>query len=154
MQGEAFIDGGLLHNNPVDILYSEAMDLWPGRVPLLISIGTGVPPTRHFEGNLLNIASRLKDIATETEKTHLRFQEGSGRAIVRNRGYFRFNSPDIGGFGLLEWRKLSELQKQTEKYIMENSAPADLCVQELVEVLSPGKENGTPGHRCKETANH
>jgi hypothetical protein len=139
MQGEAFIDGGLLHNNPVDLVYSEAMDLWPNTVPLLVSIGTGVAPDNSFRGNLYTIALRLKDIATETEKTHLKFKEGSGREIVRSNRYFRFNVPGIGVIGLQEWQRLTELQEQTEKYIETNAGTAKACVQKLLEVISPGK---------------
>ena len=35
---------------------------------LLVSVGTGVPPELPFEGNLMAIAERLKDITTDTEE--------------------------------------------------------------------------------------
>ncbi len=138
MQGEKFLDGGLVHNNPVDLVYSEAMDLWPNTVPLLVSIGTGVAPEMAFQGSLLTIAERLKDMATETEKTHLKFKDGSGREMVRRNRYFRFNVPGIGGIGLEEWRKQPELRDQTERYIKDIAASANSCVQKLLEVVSPG----------------
>jgi hypothetical protein len=141
MEGETFLDGGLVHNNPVDLVYSEAMDLWPNTVPLLVSIGTGVAPENAFQGSLLTIASRLKDLATETEKTHQNFKRGSGRDIVSGNRYFRFNVPGIGGIGLEEWRKLPELEAQTETYIQDNAAKTTACVHKLLEVISPGTKN-------------
>lgn len=144
MQGEKFLDGGLVHNNPVDLVYSEAMDLWPNTVPLLVSIGTGVAPESAFRGSVLTLSLRLKDIATQTEKTHQNFKEGSGRDIVRSNRYFRFNVPGIGIIGLEEWRRLPELEDKTEKYLQANAAKASACVQKLLEVISPGTQIGIP----------
>lgn len=129
-----FLDGGVLHNNPVELVNREAMDLWPNETPLLLSIGTGVAPEKPFKGDLAAIIRRLKDIATETEKTHVSFQDGSGRVMKSRNKYFRFNAPEIGSIGLEEWQKMKELEESTVKYISRNLSQTESCVEKLLEV--------------------
>jgi predicted acylesterase/phospholipase RssA len=133
-----FLDGGVLHNNPVELVYREAMDLWPNETPLLVSIGTGVAPEKSFRGDLAHIIRRLKDIATETEKSNVLFQDGSGREIKRRNKYFRFNVPEIGSIGLEEWQRMKELEESTIKYTGKNSSQTEACVEKLLEVDTPG----------------
>lgn len=65
-----FIDDALQYNNPVDNVFSEAQEiLGTARPKLLLSIGTGNAPGDEFKNNLSTVVKKLKELATETERT-------------------------------------------------------------------------------------
>ncbi|PQE23033.1 ankyrin repeat protein [Rutstroemia sp. NJR-2017a WRK4] len=134
------IDGGIVNNNPVSLVYRESQDLWPNTTPLLISIGTGLKEDTQFKGAALSIAKSLVEIATETEATHQRFKNGSGKELANKNKYFRFNVPNLGTIGMEEYKKLADLQKETIDYISEHSgrALAEACVEKMLETATPG----------------
>ena len=59
-------------------------DIWPGREALLISIGTGSIPGKSFEGNLKDIALRVKE-TRHPDGTH------GHEDMVDAKLLFRFN---------------------------------------------------------------
>lgn len=68
IEGQKFLDGAVLNNNPVQLDYREAQDLWKDEEPVLVSIGTGDAPVTTFGASLPDVIKSLKRIATETEK--------------------------------------------------------------------------------------
>jgi patatin-like phospholipase/acyl hydrolase len=140
------IDGGIVNNNPVSLVYRESQDLWPNTTPLLISIGTGRRQDIEFKGAAPSIAKSLVEIATETELTHQRFKDGVGKKMAAMNQYFRFNVPNLGTIGMEEHQKLADLEKKTIDYISKPSSKpsglglslADSCVKKMLETAPPG----------------
>ena len=89
-----FVDGATLANNPVNEVWSEARRQFgpnfESRVQLLVSIGTGMPAIRTYEGSLAEVLKTLVKMATDTETTHRRF-EGAHEYLVKNHIFYRFN---------------------------------------------------------------
>ncbi|KAE9364538.1 FabD/lysophospholipase-like protein [Stipitochalara longipes BDJ] len=136
--GQKFLDGGVLFNNPVQLVYREAQDLWPDKQPLLISIGTGDAPMEGFGKNLVEIVKSLRNIATETEETANNFLEGQGRRMAKDGRYYRFNVPTLGMIGLEEWKAAPKIVTLTEIYLDKGdmAEKTAACVQKLSRVIS------------------
>jgi len=134
----SLIDGGIVYNNPVSLVHLESQDLWPNTTPLLISIGTGRKQEIELKGAAFEILKKLVEMATETEATHNKFKNGSGKELVTKNKYFRFNVPKIAAIGMEEYRKLDELQKETEDYISKQAALTEACVEKMLETATPG----------------
>lgn len=70
---ERFVDGELGANNPIQILWGQARDVWgeglEARLQCIVSIGTGVPNLTSIDNDSSNIVPTLHDIATNTERT-------------------------------------------------------------------------------------
>lgn len=65
-----FVDDALQYKNPVDNVFSEAQEIWgTARPKLLLSIGTGNAPDDQFKNKLSTVVKKLKELATETERT-------------------------------------------------------------------------------------
>ena len=141
-QGQEFLDGGIKNNNPVDIILSEAKDLWPTRADdaVLISLGTGNAPLSAFGDNAKQIVDKLKQIATETEDTARTFLEGSGRVMALNGCYYRFTVPNLGQIGLEEWKAKRMITSLTENYVdnPETAPKTQACIEKLSEVAVVG----------------
>jgi predicted acylesterase/phospholipase RssA len=137
---QSFLDGGIRHNNPVNMALEEAQSVWPDRDILLVSIGTGVPPELPIDGNLANIAEQMKNIATDTQQTHRTFYESHRSTMVDQNRYFRFNVPGAGGIGLAEWRAMPTLAGNTQSYLSDGETADKLekCVNELSKAQSEG----------------
>lgn len=93
---EDFVDAASGANNPIRELWTEASDIWRDAGPLhetikcLVSIGTGAPALKAFDSSMVDVATTLKDISLETEKTAKKF--GDEQYQLRQEGrYFRFN---------------------------------------------------------------
>ncbi|KFY16292.1 hypothetical protein V492_01439 [Pseudogymnoascus sp. VKM F-4246] len=138
IKGQKFLDGGVLFNNPVQLVYREAQDLWPDEQPLLISIGTGDAPMEEFGKNLVEVVKSLKNIATETEKSANNFLEGQGRKMAQEGRYYRFNVPTLGMIGLEEWKAAPKITTLTEMYLDSGDmgVKTAACVQKLSKVVS------------------
>ena len=142
IDGQIFLDGGLVNNNPVHIAYEEARSLWPTEEPLLISIGTGDAPMEEFGKTLVQVVKSLKNIATETGETANVFLESdTGRAMTKDGRYFRFNVPNLGRIGLEEWKVTGTITTLTEHYLDrgEMAPTTAACVQKLSETISRGE---------------
>ena len=141
-QGQEFLDGGIKSNNPVDIILSEAKDLWPTRADdaVLISLGTGNAPLSAFGNNAQQIVDKLKEIVTETEDTAKTFLEGSGTVMALNGCYYRFTVPNLGQIGLEEWKAKGKIISLTEKYVddPEIGPKTKACIRKLSEVAVVG----------------
>jgi len=111
-----FVDGGLRNNNPIHLIRQEARNLWPDDDLLIVSIGTGDAPGGSYEGSLKDIVERLKEIATDTERTNqIFFTEHTDMA--RQRRLFRFTVPGLASIGLDESKEKATIIARTESYI-------------------------------------
>jgi hypothetical protein len=127
---EAFVDGGFGCNNPVNVVYEEAMMQWPGQeIGYILSLGTGTPRVLSLHDPTLldtrfpkGFVQTLERTATECETAHqdmLHKRELMGK-------YFRFNvQKGLEGVSLMEWQKLEETALRTEEYV---SFAEDTCL--------------------------
>lgn len=116
--GQRFHDGGIRCNNPVELVYQEAAELWPGREAILLSIGTGNKPGESIIGNIDTVALRMAEIATETEDTADRFNRNHTGLVDRDL-YFRFNVPGLSRIELGDYKQNATMITHTETYLMD-----------------------------------
>lgn len=135
VDGTTYSDGGLLYNNPVQLVHGEASELFEGREQLIISLGTGTGTPKAFDPNLLNVAKLLSDLATETEKTANDFYRRDNGKAAKAGQYFRFNVPSMGDIGLDEAARLHEIKLLAEAYLegAELGEKASTCAKRLGE---------------------
>lgn len=119
---QSFVDGALGWNNPIEVLWEEARDLWrPAQgsfedvVECVISIGTGVPSDGQVGKSLFEVIDTLEKISTQTEITANRFRSNHERLVSENR-LFRFNLDGLGSIGLHEAKKAGEIANATGRY--------------------------------------
>ncbi|KAB8216454.1 acyl transferase/acyl hydrolase/lysophospholipase [Aspergillus novoparasiticus] len=130
-----YSDGGLLYNNPVQLVHSEASDMFQGRDQLIVSLGTGIPRIEEWKPSLASIAKDLAALATDAENTANVFHKlGGGKAAKEGR-YFRFSVLDLGNIGLEESKRLKDIKVLTESYIDDAGVgdKVDSCAQQLAE---------------------
>lgn len=136
---QTFLDAGILYNNPVQLIYREAGNIWPGQEVTLLSIGTGSSPQGAFKGSLKNIVKAMKKILTETDRTaddfHLAHQE-----MARESRLFRFNANGLESIGLEEYKKHGPIADATQEYLDKGETGIKLknCIEKLSEVHSEG----------------
>jgi hypothetical protein len=134
--GQWFADGGVLYNNPVELVHREASTIWPDRMDnaTLISIGTGSAPRGAFRGNLKDIVHSMVEIATETEKTNTDFFWAHQAMLKQNR-LFRFNVlQGLAEVGLQEWKEKEKIANTTQAYLEkpDDTRPrVNLCVEQI-----------------------
>jgi len=120
--GEEFVDGALGANNPINILWSQAQDVWGAshlqrRLQCLVSIGTGVPSIKPFRDAFVHIGKSLVAIATETDNTAEQFRRDKFDLINDGR-YYRFNvNRGLEDIGLEETKKKKEIVAATGCYL-------------------------------------
>ena len=92
--GQEFLDGGTIANNPIRKLWKEARGVWgaqlEAQIQCIVSIGTGMPGVEPFGDDVLAIGKTLLAIATETEITASDFAQEHEELEDRN-GLYRFN---------------------------------------------------------------
>ena len=139
-----YVDGALGLNNPIRLVDRESRDIWPDSDRIFISIGTGTDPGTSLDGNILKLAQRIKEIATETERTHEGFYRDNERTLVLNKRYFRFNVGGLERIGLEEYKARSAIYAATATYLetwvtgtMIKELTAALISREWISVLNP-----------------
>jgi predicted acylesterase/phospholipase RssA len=132
---DIYSDGGLLCNNPVQLVHIEGADMFPGRETLLLSLGTGLLSDNLFNPNFANVGKQLADLATETEKEADSFFRRDGAQAARSQRYFRFNVPNIGNIALDEAKELNAIKDAAEKFlnIGEVNLKIRICSEQLAE---------------------
>lgn len=127
--GLGFIDGALLHNNPVDKVMSIGRKLWPNEPKLLISIGTGNSPGEALVGNILKVAEHIAKLLTRAEKAANDFYDANPDMVKKNL-YFRFNVPGMASVGLDEYKFLPRITSETLHYLQvpETGAKLRSCI--------------------------
>ncbi|KAJ7819756.1 FabD/lysophospholipase-like protein, partial [Mycena olivaceomarginata] len=140
---EAFLDGGMGHNNPTAALLLEAKVLFPDKqIACIISLGTGQPHTINIpKPSLLNwfipldVVKAIQKIAMDCEKEH---QSLAHRFDGVAKLYFRFNvKRGMQDIQLNQWEKLRDVAANTRQYIQSQSvvkqiADAVTCLTEKI----------------------
>lgn len=134
---QLFVDGALTgSNNPVRTAHVEARDVWPIADRLILSVGTGAAPGQAVTGNLLELANRLKDMVTDSEKTNRSFRMENNE-MVRNGRLYRFNVMlGLANIGLEEHEAINSIATYTDNYL-DDPDVFDM-VQSCVDSLSRG----------------
>lgn len=127
IEARKFVGGELGANNPVDEVEAEASDIWCAEtadlkplVKCFISIGTGNPGKNPIEDTVWKFLSEtLVEIATETERTAVRFA-ARWKGHLDNKRYFRFNvQQGLQHIGLAEYKKEGLIETTTFEYLEE-----------------------------------
>lgn len=136
---ENFLDGATGANNPVNIVWDEARDIWrpigalENNLQCLVSVGTGVPSVTAFGNNLKNIGEALKNMSTETERTAEDFVRRYSRLHSEER-YFRFNVlTGLEKVGLEDATKMDVIGQATRRYVTteEHKKRLESCAKNL-----------------------
>jgi predicted acylesterase/phospholipase RssA len=136
---EVFLDGATGANNPVNVVWDEARDIWKSDKPLeddvqcFVSIGTGVPAVSGFGQSLKEIGETIKNMATETEATANSFMRRFTKLHSEQR-YFRFNvRSGLEHIGLEESSKRSDIVAATRRYLTseEEKKQLESCADNL-----------------------
>lgn len=141
---EEFRDGATGANNPIQVLMSEARNIWgtgerwrlEDNLQCLVSVGTGIPSLEQFGNTPVAVAKSLIAIATDCENDHEEFismhpemcREGEARL------YYRFSVPrGMGDIGLESAEKIGIIKATTRHYVRhpEVARELDLASQRL-----------------------
>jgi len=137
---QRFVDGGILYNNPIQLVDREAKNIWEDREAILISIGTGSAPGTPFKGHLKSIIKSMAEILTQTERTNNDFYE-SNTDMVEGGLLFRFNvTHGLANVGLEEYREVGLIADATQTYLDHGETRKKLtaCVERLSGIHSAG----------------
>lgn len=154
-EGQQFMDGGLVANNPAAIALHEARKIWGPSVPisLLLSVGTGCVFTKPVpkERGTLETLEQLVDAALSQQRVHEMLEDLLDPGVP----YYRMQPMGVTySVRLDETRKseLVKLQVETRQWIKEREADF-LAIRELLverkrdapivwddDVLSGGRE--------------
>jgi hypothetical protein len=142
---QEFADGGVIYNNPVQLVNREAAATWPDRIQgaVLISVGTGSAPGAAFQGNLKKIVEAMKSVVTQTERTANDFFL-SQEAMVKDGRLFRFNVlQGLANVGLEEYKEKAKIADSTQTYLMngETKQKLRLCVEKLSKITTNSTAN-------------
>lgn len=124
-----YLDGSLGYSNPTGLAVEEAEHIWgPDRkIGCIVSIGTGISPYVHFEGNELTLARILLDLFADCRSVHENMDSRFGG--MQKRIYFRFDPPtDLGFVGLDEWEKLNDVSELAHAYVQGDKVKIRDCV--------------------------
>jgi hypothetical protein len=91
--------------------------MWPGSDRIFVSIGRSTAPGASLDGNIFNLAQRIKEIAIETEGTHEDFYKDYETTLVSNGRYFRFNVEGLERIGLEEHKTCSAIHSARATYL-------------------------------------
>lgn len=111
-----FIDAGFGHNNPGEVLFSEAEDIFRNeKCDCFLSIGTGLNGVVTIKDSRLSILNALKQMATNSEAVHRRLAKRLPEDM-----YFRFDViRGLDDITLSDWEKSSRISAHTTNYLSE-----------------------------------
>jgi patatin-like phospholipase/acyl hydrolase len=109
-----FIDAGFGHNNPTEVLLSEARKIFPNEgFECVLSIGTGLGGVITIQDTRLSILNSLRRMASNSEAVNRRLAESLPEDI-----YFRFNvTHGLDDISLSDWEKSSKISAHTANYL-------------------------------------
>ncbi len=142
---QIFIDGGVIHNNPINVVYGEALDLWPGQDLSLLSLGTGQAPGKSFGQKLPSIIDALQRLVTDTQEKANRFRT-EHQGMVSQQRLFRFDvTHGLADVGLEEYKSVGVISDATQHYLdsQEIADERRKCVTSLCEVLNAAQAAST-----------
>lgn len=146
---EKFVDAALGTNNPISILWDEAVNLFGNkrRLGCVVSLGTGSRKVEMAPGGkkfiektkfLISAFKVMKEIGTDSEKDHERWQ---AKFEEFDNTYFRLNvDGGAQGIELSDWKKIGQLKARTRKYLQ--NSRVEKMIDDLAEVLLGNKNSG------------
>ncbi|KAK2610776.1 hypothetical protein N8I77_004177 [Diaporthe amygdali] len=146
---EKFVDAALGTNNPISILWDEAVNLFgkKRRLGCVVSLGTGSRKVEMAPGGdrlvdkikfLVSAIKVVKEIGTDSEKDHERWQ---AKFEEFDYTYFRLNvDGGAQGIALSDWKKINQLKSRTRDYLRESGVKK--MIDDLAEVLLGNKSSG------------
>lgn len=132
---QEFSDGGLLYNNPIQLLYREAEATWPDRMKsaVFVSIGTGSAPGSTLDGGLKTIIDALQTIVTQTDTISDDFEQEHSELAERN-AFFRFQVyQDLADVGLEEYLLVPRIADAAQTYLAlaDTQRKKRLCIESM-----------------------
>jgi predicted acylesterase/phospholipase RssA len=141
----SYVDGALLHNNPIRLLIREALHVWGSDAALscVVSIGTGAPPARKLGSMGHQVLLACAKLATHAENIARNFEADQGDALYKQGKYFRFNvTRGLQDVKLEEWQSFDLVDAATKAYLNEILADIQACSEKL-KVPMAGTQPGT-----------
>lgn len=135
---QRFIDGSMGQNNPINVVYGEALDLWPGQDLFLLSLGTGQAAGKGFGQNLHSIIDALQRLVTDTQEKANRFLTEHQDMMSQQR-LFRFDvTHGLETVGLEEYKSVNFISDATQHYLdsQEIADKRRKCVTNLIKALN------------------
>ena len=118
----AFLDGGFYQNNPVLILWREALAQFnltdaelPQRIRCILSIGTGKIGPKRLDGTVKHVGQRFKELVTRTDNTAKEFLRAH-QDLARVHRYMRFDPPYMEDIGLADAKKKDQIVELSAVY--------------------------------------
>lgn len=111
-----FVDARFGHNNPGEVLLSEAEDMFPGGTyDYILSIGTGLGDVITIKDSRRSIIRALKSMASHSQSVHRRLSHRLSEAA-----YFRFDvTRGLDDVTLSDWKESSTISAHTRNYLAE-----------------------------------
>lgn len=146
---EHFVDAALGTNNPISILWDEAINLFGNkrRLGCVVSLGTGsrkvemAPGGEKFKEKakfLISAVKVMKEIGTDSERDHERWQ---AKFAEFEDTYFRLNvDGGAQGIELSDWKKMGQLKSRTRDYLQ--SPAVKKMIDDLAGVLVENRSSG------------
>jgi predicted acylesterase/phospholipase RssA len=132
-----YSDGGLIYNNPIQLVHAEGSEMFRDCESLLISLGTGIASDKEYNPNVFTIANELAELATRTRGEADNFMRRDGAKAARAKRYFRFDIPGIGDIGLEEADELHIIKLVSEKFL--NDPKIGMKIRRCSEQLTEGE---------------
>lgn len=133
-----YVDGGLGVNNPVQQVWSEAMNIWcpetsdlPLMVQCFVSIGSGKPGLQSINDE--DLSRTTMRIVQDTESEARIFLDRE-RSLFSQKRYFRFNvEQGLQNVSFKEFEKQGPIEAATEYYLdnVERTFMIRDCVKKL-----------------------
>ncbi|KAF2151912.1 FabD/lysophospholipase-like protein [Myriangium duriaei CBS 260.36] len=132
-----FLGGGTGANNPIFILWEEAMGAFSrhghleGNLNCIVSLGCGIGCLERFGENAAIRAKTVDRIVKETDETAKRFL--NNRPTVLDTGiYHRFSAPNVGN--IINSEDMTSVLQMTDHYIdnKETQDRLQLCTSKLL----------------------
>ncbi|KAH6670455.1 acyl transferase/acyl hydrolase/lysophospholipase [Halenospora varia] len=111
-----YIDAGFGHNNPTEVLISEAAEEFAGDdFDCVLSIGTGLDGIVPVEKSRLSILNALIKMASNSQAVHRRLEDRLPEDL-----YFRFNvTQGLNDISLSDWEESSTISAHARNYLEE-----------------------------------
>jgi hypothetical protein len=133
-QGKMLLDGGFKLNCPAARAYSEAKYIWPGKhCDILLSLGTGTSRShlRSQRRNPFGVGKAVPGDMIDAQKAWAEFLDGH----LQSHTLLRLNPLYRNAFTLDDAKKLKDIQKQTEEWILTKDEEVNNICDRLVAAL-------------------
>jgi len=132
-----YSEGGLLYNNPVELVHAEGSEVFRDSETLLVSLGTGIASDKEYNPNVSTIANEIARLATRARGEADNFLRRDGAKAARTKRYFRFDIPGIGDIGLEEAEKLHAIKLASENFL--NDPEVGMKIRSCSEQFTKGE---------------